>query len=53
MDDTDLVAIPEEMCMEIEVNTINNTEAEKRSMKTLADHVYPRLEEKVLLDGRC
>ena len=57
VDGTDLVAIPEEMCMEIEANTINNPEAEKRSMKTLADHVYPRLEENFSrdnwMDGRA
>jgi ATP-dependent DNA helicase PIF1 len=37
------VEIPEDMCMQIEPNTPKNPEAEKKSMKHLADHIYSDL----------
>ena len=44
VDETDYVEIPEEMCMEIKENSLNDLHAEKDSMSKLADHVYPGLE---------
>ena len=41
--DTDLVAIPEDMCFLIEPNTIKNPNGETTSMEKLADHVYPNI----------
>ena len=43
IENTDLVEIPESMCMEIKERTVNSPNAVKDSMKSLADHVYPRL----------
>ena len=43
IEDTDLVEIPDDMCMKIEPNSIQNPAAEKKSMKALAEHVYPNL----------
>ena len=43
IDGTDLVKIPEDMCMEIQPNSANEPESEKKAMKKLADHVYPNL----------
>ena len=40
---TDMIEIPEEMCLRIEPNTPINREAEKNSMKNLIEHVYPNL----------
>jgi hypothetical protein len=42
-EDTDMVEIPDDMCMHIESNTPNNPEAHKNSMKDLANFVYPNL----------
>ena len=43
IEDTDLVEIPEDMCLKIESNTPKNPEAEKNSMNNLKEHVYPYL----------
>ena len=40
---TDLIELPEEMCMEIEKKTTKNPNAVKESMQKLAHHVYPSL----------
>ena len=42
--DTDLIEIPEEMCLEINSNSTDNPKAELESMKQLANHVYPGIE---------
>ena len=49
--DTDLVQIPDEMCLKIEPNTLKNPRAEKESMKQLSDHVYPNLSKNVCISG--
>ena len=43
LDDTDLVELPSDMCMDIEPNSKTNPDAEKQSMMKLAGHVYPNL----------
>ena len=43
IDDTDLIEIPVDMCIEIKPNSKDNPKAEIESMKQLADHVYPNL----------
>ena len=51
IEDTDLVEIPADMCMKIETNTAKHPEAEKKSMSSLADHVYPNLSRNINKDG--
>ena len=43
VDNTDLVELPSDMCMDIEPNSPKHPEAEKQSMMKLAEHVYPNL----------
>ena len=43
VENTNLVELPDEMCLKIEPNTPKNKESEKKSMIELADHVYPNL----------
>ena len=54
---TDMVEIPEEMCIGIKPNSKTNPSSEKDVMKSLADHVYPNINENfekiVWLDGRA
>ena len=56
-DGTDLIEIPDDMCMTIEPNSPRNPTSEKDAMKKLAGHVYPDVEEhfdeKGWLDGRA
>ena len=40
---TDLVEMPEEMCIEITESSKNNQKAEMESMKVLAEKVYPNI----------
>ena len=42
--DTDLIEIPEEMCLKINSYSTENPKAELESMKQLANHVYPGIE---------
>ena len=42
---SDLIEIPEEMCIEIVPKSIKSPNSEKEAMQCLADHVYPSLEE--------
>ena len=49
--DTDLIEIPEDICMEIRSNTKEDPKAEDISMKQLADHVYPNLNVNHLIPG--
>ena len=51
IEDTDLVEIPEDMCMEIRPNSSNEPESEKNAMNKLADHVYPNLKENFNTNG--
>ena len=48
---SDLIEIPEEMCIEIEPKTFKNPDSEKYAMKRLADQVYPNLETNHLNPG--
>ena len=48
---SDLIEIPEEMCIEIEPKTFKNPDSEKYAMKLLADQVYPNLETNHLNPG--
>ena len=48
---TDLVSIPEEMCMEITPNSQARPNGEKESMKKLADFVYPELKRNLQTKG--
>ena len=41
--DDDMIEIPPEMCMEIVPKSFKDPDSEKRSMKNLADHVFPQL----------
>ena len=41
--DTDLIKIPEEMCIRIDANTKKSPNGEKDLMKLIANHVYPNL----------
>ena len=41
--DSDMIEIPDEMCMEIVGKSLKDPDSEKRSMKKLAEHVYPNL----------
>jgi hypothetical protein len=41
--DTDLIEIPQELCMEIKTNSKEDPKAEEKSMKDLADHVFPNM----------
>ena len=45
------------MCIPIETNSLENPQAEKKSMQKLANHVYPDLEsnyrKKGWMDGRA
>ena len=54
---TDMVEIPENMCMTIEPNSSKNSHSEKEAMQQLADHVYPNIKEYFdqngWLDGRA
>ena len=54
---TDLVQLPDDMCMEIHPNSKEAPESEKFAMMNLTKHVYPKLEEnwrKVgWMDGRA
>ena len=55
--DSDMIEIPDEMCMEIVGKTLKDPNSEKRSMKNLAEHVYPNLNENFKapgwMDGRA
>ena len=55
--DTDLIEIPEELCMEIRPNSKEDPKSEEKSMKELADHVFPNLKVNHLkpgwMDGRA
>ena len=51
VDETDYVELPEEICMEILPDSKQNPNAEKDSMRKLADHVYPKLEKNYDQDG--
>ena len=57
IEDSDMIEIPAEMCMEIQPNTPKNPTAEKESMKLLANHVYPDMDTnhkaKGWMDGRA
>ena len=57
IEDSDMIEIPAEMCMEIQPNTPKNPTAEKESMKLLANHVYPDMDKnhkaKGWMDGRA
>ena len=48
---SDLIEIPEEMCIEIEPKTFKNPDSEKYAMQLLADQVYPNLETNHLNPG--
>ena len=54
---TDMVEIPEEMCIGIKPNSKTNPSSEKDAMKSLADHVYPNINENFekigWMDGRA
>ena len=56
-DGTDLIEVPDDMCMTIEPNSPRNPTSEKEAMKKLAGHVYPYVEEHFdesgWLDGRA
>ena len=55
--DTDLIEIPEDLCMEIKSNSKEDPKAEEKSMKVLAEHVFPNLKVNHLkpgwMDGRA
>jgi hypothetical protein len=57
VDGTDLINIPEDMCMEIKPNSIKDPESEKTAMKNLAEHVFPKLGDNLKstgwMDGRA
>ena len=54
---TEMIEIPEEMCMKIETNSPGNPFAERNSMQKLTEHVYPDLnknfKKKGWMDGRA
>ena len=45
VDGTNLVHLPDDMCMDIQPNSKDNPKSEKTAMKTLAEHVFPKLGE--------
>jgi hypothetical protein len=55
--DTDLIEIPQELCMEIKSKSKDDPKAEEKSMIDLADHVFPNLKVNHLksgwMDGRA
>ena len=57
IEDTDLIEIPVDMCIEIDPNSPSNPEAERQTMIKLANYVYTDLEEnfskKGWMDGRA
>ena len=40
---TDMIEIPEEMCLKIKEESPGNPNSEKEAMIALADYVYPKL----------
>ena len=48
---TDIIEIPEDIYMKIEENSKENPDAERESMKKLANHVYPDLKKNHLMSG--
>ena len=56
-EDTDLVKLPDEMCMVIKPNSKDDLESEKKAMVSLANHVFPKLglnsQKKDWMDGRA
>ena len=57
IDGSDLIEIPEDMCMEISQKTFKDPDSESRAMQKLADHVYPSLSKNFMkpgwMDGRA
>ena len=48
---TDLIRIPEDMCLKIEPKSLSNPDAEETAMNQLISHVYPNLQQNFKLQG--
>ena len=57
VDETDMIEVPQDMCLKIEEKTVKNPHSEIEAIKGLADHVYPNLENNIFspgwMDGRA
>ena len=50
-DGTDMIKVPPDMCFRIHEKSPGNPDSEKEAMKSLANHVYPRLGQNIMIPG--